>query len=253
MFEIGNSLQEARLRQGLELPELEQATKIRARYLRALEEEQFDQLPAPTYVKGFLRSYADYLGLDGQLYVDEYNSRYVVGEEAEPVVRPRRSSAGRAQRQVESRVIVFALVGIAVVTALVIAAWKSGGSNEPQAIPNLGSAAPRARAPKVQKPARPRKQVAAPKPKQAHLVLTAARGNCWLEVHVRTPDGKLGFVGTLEEGARPLSLTAKRLWIRAGAPQNLDVELNGKPRSFPDGPVTLVVTPSKIAKAPPAA
>ena len=56
MFEIGNSLREARFRQQLEFGELEQATKIRARYLRALEEESFDTLPAQTYVKGFLRT-----------------------------------------------------------------------------------------------------------------------------------------------------------------------------------------------------
>ena len=80
MFEIGNSLREARLRQGLDFSEIEQATKIRGKYLRALEEEQFEVLPAQTYVKGFLRSYSDYLGLDGQLYVDEFNSRYVRGE-----------------------------------------------------------------------------------------------------------------------------------------------------------------------------
>ena len=87
MFEIGNSLREARLRQGLEFVEVEQATKIRGKYLRALEDEQFDILPGQTYVKGFLRTYAEYLGLDGELYVDEYNSRYVPGEE-EPLLRP---------------------------------------------------------------------------------------------------------------------------------------------------------------------
>ena len=76
VFEIGNSLRDARVRQGLELTSLEAETKIRAKYLRALEEEQFEQLPGDTYVKGFLRTYADRLGLDGQLYVDEYNSRF---------------------------------------------------------------------------------------------------------------------------------------------------------------------------------
>src|SRR5919199_1968838 len=85
MFEIGNSLREARLRQGLDFPQVEQATKIRGKYLRALEEEQFETLPAQTYVKGFLRSYAEYLGLDGQLYVDEFNSRYTAAEDAAPV------------------------------------------------------------------------------------------------------------------------------------------------------------------------
>src|ERR687895_254210 len=91
VFEIGTSLREARMRQGVDLLEAEQATKIRSKYLRALEDERFELLPAQTYVKGFLRSYAEYLGLDGQLYVDEYNSRYAPGEE-EPPLRSRRRS-----------------------------------------------------------------------------------------------------------------------------------------------------------------
>jgi cytoskeletal protein RodZ len=69
VFEIGNSLREARLRQGYELPRVEADTKIRAKYLKALEEEHFEVLPGETYVKGFLRTYAEYLGLDGILVV----------------------------------------------------------------------------------------------------------------------------------------------------------------------------------------
>src|SRR5262245_66167300 len=97
VFEIGTSLREARNRQQLDLTEVEQATKIRSRYLQALEEEAFDVLPAQTYVKGFLRTYADYLGLDGQLYVDEYNSRYAVGDDElrEPVVRSEERRVGK--------------------------------------------------------------------------------------------------------------------------------------------------------------
>src|SRR5436853_4687109 len=104
MFEIGSSLREARLRQALDFPEIEQSTKIRGKYLRALEDEQFDMLPAQTYVKGFLRSYAEYLGLDGQLYVDEYNSRFVVGEEESPA-RPRRSAPPPRGVHAQSRVV----------------------------------------------------------------------------------------------------------------------------------------------------
>ena len=81
MFEIGNSLREARLRQGLDFTRIEEETKIRGKYLRALEDEQFAMLPAQPYVKGFLRTYAEFLGLDGQLYVDEYNSRFTTLEE----------------------------------------------------------------------------------------------------------------------------------------------------------------------------
>jgi cytoskeleton protein RodZ len=56
VFEIGNSLREARLRQSLEMSRVESDTKIRGKYLRALEDEQFEVLPGDTYVKGFLRT-----------------------------------------------------------------------------------------------------------------------------------------------------------------------------------------------------
>ena len=132
MFEIGNSLREARTRKGLDFPELEQGTKIRAKYLRALEDESFDQLPSATYVKGFLRTYANYLGLDGQLYVDEYNVRYGSGDEVlerrdrGAIPAAAHAPAPAAADRVE--LVWFALLGIAVVTALVIAAWRYGGS-----------------------------------------------------------------------------------------------------------------------------
>ena len=69
-------------------------TKIRGSTCARSRTSSFELLPAHTYVKGFLRSYAEYLGLDGQLYVDEYNSRFVVGEEEAPV-RARRVPAAR--------------------------------------------------------------------------------------------------------------------------------------------------------------
>ncbi len=105
MFEIGASLREARTRQGLDFNEMEHRTKVRAKYLRALEDEQFGVLPGHTYIKGFLRTYADALGLDGQLYVDEYNSRFVVGEDDQPV-RMRRvpqSTAAQGAPRVATR------------------------------------------------------------------------------------------------------------------------------------------------------
>ena len=61
---IGETLREARVRQRVNIEELEQSTKIRAKYLRALENEEFGLLPGPTYVKSFLRTYAEKLGLD---------------------------------------------------------------------------------------------------------------------------------------------------------------------------------------------
>src|SRR5205823_14687893 len=134
MFEIGTSLREARLRKQVDIVQAEQGTKIRAKYLRALEDEQFELLPAQTYVKGFLRSYAEYLGLDGELYVDEYNSRYVIGEEGggDQPFRARRREAPRARtrahRRYEKSVVLVTLGAIVALAALVFAAFKFSGS-----------------------------------------------------------------------------------------------------------------------------
>src|SRR3954469_5964390 len=141
MFEVGNSLREARLRQKLDFPELEQAVKVRAKYLRALEEEEFDVLPASTYVKGFLRAYADFLGLDGKLYVDEYNSRFVADDEHHArQIRARRSSVPpRRHRRLEGRILAFVLTGIATAAALVFVAFRFGGTSpDPTQVANVG-------------------------------------------------------------------------------------------------------------------
>ena len=76
MPEIGETLREARMRRRIDVAEVEAATKIRAKYLRALESEEWELLPGPTFVKTFLRTYADYLELDSRLLVEEYKQRF---------------------------------------------------------------------------------------------------------------------------------------------------------------------------------
>ena len=225
MFEIGNSLREARVRQQLELGEVELATKIRARYVRALEEESFEALPAQTYVKGFLRTYADYLGLDGQLYVDEFNSRFgAEGDEPrEPVVPRRTSHVARQHRRLERRWIAFALAGIAALVVFFIAAWKFGGNGN-EGIPNLGTttATP---SKKVLPPATPTKK-APTKPVSFRLYVRALNGNCWMEVRNWSASGKSRFTGTVEPG-QSQRFVARRLWVNFGNPGNLAVVYNG--------------------------
>ena len=70
------TLRETRMRDRIDITEVEAETKIRAKYLRALENEEWDLLPGPTFVKTFLRTYADYLGLDSRLLVEEYKQRF---------------------------------------------------------------------------------------------------------------------------------------------------------------------------------
>ncbi|MDQ2984827.1 MAG: DUF4115 domain-containing protein [Actinomycetota bacterium] len=249
MFEIGNSLREARLRQQLDFPELEQQTKIRGKYLRALEEENFDALPAQTYVKGFLRNYAEALGLDGQLYVDEFNSRFVPGEE-EPVLRARRSAAPPSfSSRIDSRGLLLTVGAIGIVFALVIAAWKYGGERK-QRYQGVNS-------PTGQAPAKKQRTKVVPtapvrqRPALARVILTAAHGSCWVQARAGSGSGPLLYEGTLEAGQK-LPLAKPRLWVLAGAPGNLTVRLNGHPMSFPGRGTTspFIITARGITVAP---
>ena len=247
MFEIGSSLREARLRQGLEFPEIEQATKIRAKHLKALEDEQFELLPAETYVKGFLRTYSEYLGLDGQLYVDEFNSRYTIGEDDPPPIA--RKSVGRAQHRVDSRRVLLVVLGIAGLTALVIAAVQSGGSNGEAPVPRANETPSSNQPP----PPPPRQREKPAAPRRATLVLTADPGASWIEVHVGTAAGRQLFQGTLEPG-QTQRFRAKKLWLNVGQPGSLTWKLNGKVRPAPGAEVgVFVVTPTGIQSAPIAA
>ena len=72
MADIGSTLREARIRARIDISEIEMKTKIRAKYLRAIENEEWDLLPGPVYAKSFLRTYGDYLGLDSRMLVEEY-------------------------------------------------------------------------------------------------------------------------------------------------------------------------------------
>lgn len=240
MFEIGNSLHEARVRQGVELQTAELVTKIRGKYLKALEEEHFDLLPAETYVKGFLRTYADFLGLDGQLYVDEYSSRFIVGEDEGRPLRPRRSQARppRRSRRLESSAVLVTLAAIGLVAALVIVAWRSGDGNKRASFDNA--------VPVVKPVAKPHTRTVS---KVAHLVVSARDGNSLLEVHSGSAAGRLLFQGTLLRG-KSVSFSGKRLWIDATAPANLVVNLNGRKARLPGTkPRVLIVTARGIETA----
>jgi cytoskeleton protein RodZ len=96
MPEIGATLREARMRARIDIAEIETATKIRAKYLRALENEEWDLLPGPTFVKTFLRTYAEALGLDAKLLVDEYKLRHerLSDQELRPISPRSQAAAG---------------------------------------------------------------------------------------------------------------------------------------------------------------
>src|ERR1700749_3827214 len=101
MAEIGSTLREARMRAHIDITEVEARTKIRAKYLRALENEEWDLLPGPVYVKSFVKTYGDFLGLDSRLLVDEFKRRYErpVEYEGRASPSPRTPARERDRRQ----------------------------------------------------------------------------------------------------------------------------------------------------------
>jgi cytoskeleton protein RodZ len=118
MPEIGETLRETRMRRRIDMTEVEAATKIRAKYLRALENEEWDLLPGPTFVKTFLRTYAEYLDLDPRLLVEEYRQRFE--RPATQDLTPfRPSRGGGRQRQRQRRPIgPFVVVGLGILIVL---------------------------------------------------------------------------------------------------------------------------------------
>src|ERR671938_471461 len=132
---IGDTLREARMRQKLDIADVEERTKIRAKYLRALENEDFSVLPGSTFVKTFLRTYAEVLGVDPHVLVEEYRATYERDDfDMQPLAAP---PSGRRERELRlprtaaprrGTVIVVALVAL-LVFLLVLGVVSGGGEN----------------------------------------------------------------------------------------------------------------------------
>src|SRR6476469_1156943 len=215
MFEIGGSLREARLKRDLTPADVQKAIRIRDRYLQALEEERWELLPGDAYVKGFLRTYADYLGLDGNLYVEEYNSRFAHPDEPQLVPERFARSGSRFGGVGFLRPLVVVAVIVAIVAGL--AAWQ------------LSSSAPTTTAshPTTTAKTHKKKHVVAALPSSA--VVVASRGNSWLWVRSGSAVGPTVYEGTLLQGkTHPVSLKKGPVWIRIGDPPSIDVRLDGE-------------------------
>ena len=135
---IGATLKDARRRLGMDIKEAEERTKIRTRYLRALEAEDWEVLPAPAYVRGFLRTYGQILGLDGEVLADRYRRSYeepvVAADSAAAEPRPEQSPRARhpgrrraAGRSSSSAAVIVALLVVLAIIGLVSAETMTAG------------------------------------------------------------------------------------------------------------------------------
>jgi cytoskeleton protein RodZ len=207
MFEIGASLAAARRARGLALGDAEQLTCMREKYLTALEEDRFEELPGRAYARAFLRTYATALGLQADRFVAEFDLRQPEPEEKEP------APEFRPRQPVRLPASFPALAAVVVVALLVWSAWTSGPSVSPPVGP---PPAPVARdAVKAGK-----RVVVTPTSPAATVVVRAVGGPCWLEAHRGSAGGPLLAQRTLAQG-QTVTLAAPRVWLRLGAPWNV--------------------------------
>jgi transcriptional regulator with XRE-family HTH domain len=129
---IGSVFREARNRRKIDLSEVEAATRIRVRYLRAIENEEWDVLPGGVYTRGFIRTYASYLGLDGERLAEDYRNNVEAGQRgaaAEPAAAP---AAHTPQRRLPlprgGWVAVPAVLLVAVIAIVALPGGGGGGS-----------------------------------------------------------------------------------------------------------------------------
>lgn len=219
MFDIGASLAAARETRGYSLADAERLTNVRVKYLSALERADFDALPGRTYARAFLRTYATALGLEADRFVAAFEEMVPEPEDEQiAVVTPRR-------RRLRPSYL-MTLVAVAVVVG--VAAWGASPHNTKTPPP----AAAAIIKPKVKPKPQPKvtlQQVAVHRAvtRPAALVIRATRGDCWLLVRRNGATGSVIYEGTLQLGTS-VRFAAPALWVRFGAPANVDAARGGK-------------------------
>ncbi len=254
MPDIGTTLREARMRARIDISEIEAETKIRAKYLRALENEEWDLLPGPTYVKSFLRTYADALGLDGKLLIEEYKLRHerLSDVELQPIAPPGQRERRRRPRAAISR---GWLVGV-VVLVLLAGLWVIGNRNSgdgggsstpPPASTPSTSTSTASKAAAAKKKATKKKAKAKPKLARLQIVATGQVYVCLKAAGKRTPVPGIVLTG----GARQGPYKSSRFRLQLGTSEARLI-VNGKSRSVPSvaNGIGYEITPTKVRRLP---
>jgi cytoskeleton protein RodZ len=253
MPDIGTTLREARMRARIDISEIEAETKIRAKYLRALENEEWDLLPGPTYVKSFLRTYADALGLDGKLLIEEYKLRHerLSDVELQPIAPPGQRERRRRPRAALSR---GWLVGV-VVLVLLAGLWVIGNRNQgdgggpsstppPASTPSTTTSSGRKASSKKKATT---KKKAKPKLARLRIVATGQVYVCLKAAGNRTPVPGIVLTG----GARQGPYKSSRFRLQLGTSEARLI-VNGKPRTVPPAAngIGYEITPTRMRRLP---
>ena len=224
MDNVSNMLKEARLAKGLSIEQAETATSIRKLYLEAVENGEFDKIPGDVFTKGIIRTYGNFLGLNGPDLVNIYKAqnsgltkeavapqpiRMVEKISVSPQIKPERVSSGNWL----SYVLVLALV---IVVAGGIAWFMN--SDAPQ------TASAPAEQQTTTMPAG-NKAVEAPVYEGVNLQLKCTNDRCWMEV---TADGQVVYSGIMEAGQQQTFEAKENISVHYGNIGAMEITVNGK-------------------------
>jgi hypothetical protein len=112
---VGQVLQNARTQRGLDLTEVERVTKVRVKFLRAMEEDRWEALPAPVYARSFLATYARFLELNEGPLVEEYDRTAPEADREESIPPGTIRAGGIRPRHRPRKPVVLAVAGLAAV------------------------------------------------------------------------------------------------------------------------------------------
>jgi len=257
---IGETLRQARMRHELDIADVETRTKIRAKYLRALENEEFAVLPGPTTVRSFIRTYAELLGLDPHTLVEQYRAQYDDHEESEvqPVAAPTRGGERRERRERRpppsgrnGGPSPLALIGGTVLVVLVALAVIGliGGEDEEgkEGKEKARSEAQRTETTRGERPRRGPRRRRRPARRKVATLNVAPSVPTYVCVDTG-PGTKILFEGTLESARR---FRAKRVRLNLGK-TSAKLTANGRAVALEPlpTPVGYDVTPSSVKSLP---
>ncbi|MDU2065866.1 MAG: DUF4115 domain-containing protein [Sporomusaceae bacterium] len=220
METVGQILRAEREKQNLSISEVEKATSIRALYITSIEEDQYKVIPGEVYLKGFIRNYANFLGLNGPELVELYRqTQKPPEEEAEPIAQtPQPIKQDSLGRSFPSKLVAMVILLVAVVGIGFWAYQSSGKTPGPMPAPEA----------KTQQPAQvPPTPTTATKPADAKPVYVQAKftAECWTLV---TADGKQLYEGIPKINESFTWQADKTLVIKAGNAAAVDVTFNGQ-------------------------
>ncbi len=235
MAEIGATLREARMRARIDVSEIEAQTKIRAKYLRALENEEWNLLPGPTFVRSFLRTYAQALGLDDKALVDEYRRVYerpVDFDYQPPVIAGAPRQRQRVRGSTPPRGYLIAVGGIGLLILLLVVGLivqKKGGSNTG----TNSAGATRSTSSHHRRPASSRTRASRATQPAGTLVAVSIHPTAPVWVCLIGDGTRKAIPGvTLQTSYTPVTYHARRFTLTLGNDE-ATIYVNGRPESVP--------------------